>query len=72
MTEPKPARKMSEKMRDTLEQKMAFARGEVRDIVELLAHCESMEEEADMADHLSDCARTIARIARRLAKAGAQ
>jgi len=72
MTEPKPARRMSEKTREDLGEKLVSARRSVRELSVAIYDCVSLADEAELASDLAESARDLARIARRLAKAGGQ
>lgn len=75
MTEPKTARRMSEKTRERLECSLAAQRGLLLSYADDIRHnseSKSVGWLMSAADATADCARDLARIANRLAKAGAQ
>ncbi len=75
MTEPKTARRMSEKTRERLGNRLALKQQLLDMIAGALSEHKSTHDYewlVSEANNAVDCARTIARIARRLAKAGAQ
>lgn len=72
MDEMKPARKMSEKTRLQLESDLFAERCSLRAMVGQLSAGISPAHAVPVAEDAAKSARTIARIARRLAKAGGQ